>query len=213
MSRLDRELIKTMSCLGHHTFCSRYTGGGYKETKVVEGYNVEEVEGDGHKVLRIWSPREECLSLVFQEGSSTASLMWLSYNPKCRADGKMRQGIGTKNMLEFALRIAKTRGYTHVELSDTSKIDCGDEKVDLAPMYFLQHGMTWYENRFGFQVAPRYVKQYAELKQKWLTRLNNKEELAKKRCEYFTDEVVVNLFQSIGGDTGIFARASWIRKV
>ena len=212
MSRIGLNAMRTLSCLKHDHLAARYSGGAYKDSQDIEGYNVQTFEGDGFTELRIWSPRDQCLGILFEERKKVAILLWLKYYPGCRADGKMERGSGTRKMLEFGLRKATERGYTHIELSDTSKIDCGEEKVFLAPMYFLQNGVTWYEKYFGFQIDAAHKQAYETMKKLRKERLDITE-LKKQPCEFFTHDVVRAILRQIDGDLSVLTMSSWVKEL
>lgn len=173
---------------------SRYRGGGYTESHRVGPYKVEMVDEGLDKRILLWNPMKPCISMVIEKQSKEAVLDLVEYDPDC-ATPQMTRGSGTRDMIDFALELLKQQGATKVQLSDKSRIRCGNSKVRLGLMYFLKYGHTWYEKYFGFH--PRdHADDYAELKRRRLEL--DTEFLAKQPCEYFTDDVLQDILSRIG---------------
>lgn len=208
-SRVHRIVSSTMMRNGNHSYCKSFRAGSYANAKVIDGYRVEYLRQEGSLSILIWNPVEPCLHIVLYDTDSVASLIWVGYDGKCTVDGKMERGTGTRRMLQFAFDLAKREGATHIELMDDAKIDCDGKKIELSPMYFLQHGMTWYEAKFGFQPHEQYRDEYAEMKRN-RDRLKG---LDQKTCSFFTRSNVKTLLREIEGDRDVFYKMSWILKL
>ena len=198
-----------MMRMGNHEYCKKFRAGAYADARVIENYKVEYAKQDGSQSILIWSPKEPCVHIVLYDGDTTASLIWVGYDASCTIEGTMKRGTGTRKMLEFACRLAKQQGATHIELMDDAKIECNGKKIDLSPMYFLQHGVTWYESKFGFQPRDEYKEEYANMKE------NRKKLdvsfLQKQPCDYFTRPVVRGILRELDGDRDVFYRTSWVK--
>lgn len=198
-----------MMRMGNHEYCKKYRAGAYVDAQTIEDYKVEYAKQDGSQSILIWSPKEPCVHIVLYDNDTTASLIWVGYDAKCTIQGNMERGTGTRKMLDFAFRLAKQCGATQIELMDDAKVDCKGKKVDLSPMYFLQHGMTWYESKFGFQPHDEYKEEYALMKE------NRKKLdvafLQKQPCDYFTRSTVKQLLRQLDGDRDVFYRMSWVK--
>ena len=212
MPCFDKRVPFAMLRMGHHNYCKHFRGGAYTDAVEIEGYKVEFVPQYQSLNILIWNPVEPCVHIVLSDGDPVASLIWVGYNAKCSVDGKMERGTGTRKMLEFAFRLAKERGATHIELMDDGKIECKGSKIDLSSMYFLQHGMTWYEAKLGFHPREEYAEEYAEMKRHRVERLDVKM-LKDQECDYFNRQTVKNLFRQLEGDRDVFYRLSWLKEL
>ena len=198
-----------MMRMGNHDYCKKFRAGAYTDTKVIEDYKVEYAIQEGSQSILIWSPKEPCVHIVLYDNDTIASLIWVGYDAKCNTEGNMERGTGTRKMLDFAFRLAKQHGATHIELMDDAKVDCNGKKIDLSPMYFLKHGMTWYESKFGFQPRDEYKEEYAMMKE---ARKNlDISFLQKQPCDYFTRSMVRDILRNLDGDRDVFYRTSWIK--
>ena len=198
-----------MMRMGNHEYCKNFRAGAYADSQIIEDYRVEFAKQKDSQSILIWSPKEPCVHIVVCDNHTTASLIWVGYDAKCNIQGNMEGGTGTRKMLEFAFRFAKQHGVTHIELMDDAKVECNGKKIDLSPMYFLAHGMTWYESKFGFQPRDEYKEEYAEMKE------NRKkldiQFLQKQPCDYFTGSTVRSILRELEGDREVFYRTSWIK--
>ena len=210
-SRVHKTVPAMMLRMGHHDFCKKFRGGYYADAQFIEDYKVEFMKQEGSYSILIWNPIQPCVNIVIFEGDPTASLVWVGYDPKCTIQGNMPRGTGTQKMLNFAFRLAKQHGATQIELTDDAKIDCDGKKIDLSPMYFLQHGSTWYESKFGFQPREEYAEDYAEMKKNWKTL--DTAFLKQQTCDYFTKQNVRPLLSHINGDRDVFYRMSWVKRL
>lgn len=208
-TRVNKIVPLAMMRMGKHEYCKKFRAGSYTDAQIIEDYKVEFVRQEDSLGILIWNPIEPCVHIVIHDKDPVASLIWVGYDSKCTTQGNMPRGTGTQKMLSFALRLAKEHGATHIELMDDAKIDCGDTKIDLSPMYFLQKGMTWYEAKFGFQPRDEFKVEYEEMKRNRATMLDISF-LQSQPCAYFTRDRVRTLLRKLDGDRDVFYRSSWI---
>ena len=184
-------------------------GKGYAESETVGEYKVDYDESDDQLRILIWNPTTPCMVMAIDKlGDKTASMDLVNFDPKCTLAGKMKRGDGTRNMIQFGIDLAKTKGATQLSLTDKSTIDCEGLKIDLAGMYFLKYGMTWYEKYFGFKPAERFRKAYETAKDMRIQHLDI-EKLKQQPCGYFTDETIQDLFAHIRFTS--FYRFEWVK--
>lgn len=121
----------------------------------------------------------QCVLFTVTKNSANAELLDALYNELCASNIPMPAQHGTLQMLEMSLKFI-TQMYPYVkriDLSDNSYINCTDEvdpsydekqktHINLADMYVLAYGGTWYQLRFG--AKPLFIN-YDEL----LHNLNN----------------------------------------
>ena len=183
------EFYGTMYALGRmNDWKSGYMkGGSFLTAKQIGDYKVEYFDDPDDLQLTIWNPDRPCIVIVLMKELETAILNLVEYDRRCTTDGKMIQGKGTRDMINFALQLIKEKGAKKVELDDRSTIMCNGKRVKLGPMYFFRNGVTWYEKYFGFQPI-RNKDLYLKAKDIWKT-LGT----AGKDCDYFTDDVIYDL--------------------
>jgi hypothetical protein len=193
-----RKLMSDLKAMGRTQQWMRYmVGKGYDESETIGDYKVQYDEDDGDIRVLIWNPTSPCMVMAIDKSDKTAALNVIRYDSKCTTDGRMKRGDGTRKMIQFGLRLLEKKGATHVSLMDNSTIDCNGQTVDLAAMYFLKYGMTWYEKYFGFKPAERFHRSYETAKRMRESRLDI-EQLKEQPCDFFTDDVVQDLFRHIG---------------
>jgi hypothetical protein len=210
-TRVHKIVPAAMMRMGRHDYCKKFRAGAYADAQLIDDFKVEVIRQEGSSGILIWNPKEPCVQIVVHDGDTTASLVWVGYDPACTVNGNMPRGTGTQRMLNLAFRLAKQHGATHIELMDDAKIDCHDKKIDLSPMYFLQHGATWYESKFGFQPREEFIEEYAEMKRNW--KALDSSFFRAQPCEYFTRQTVRPILRQIEGDRDIFYRLSWVKKL
>lgn len=186
-------------------------GGGYTESETIGEYRVD-YDDDGilNRILILRPTDKPCLVIALGKGEDkTASMDAVDFHPTCTIDGRMKRGDGTRNMIQFGLDIAKRKGATQVSITDNSHIDCENgQKIDLAGMYFLKYGMTWFEKYFGFKPIDKYRDAYEKAKDMRKKYLDT-EQLKTLPCSYFTDDFIEELFDHI--KLKIFYRIEWIK--
>lgn len=193
-------LEERMSRLLRSTNREKYCGGAnYANAKQLGNYKAEFYEIDSSTLhFILWADeRKRCVDVILHSPENIASLSLLEYNPSCSVDGKMKHGKDTRDMLFFTLRFLKKKGIREVSLMDNSRIECNGTKIHLAPMYFLKYGQTWYEKYFGFKPTEKYKDKYEEMKRRRETMLSVSH-LSQMPCDFFTEDVVDNLFEHIG---------------
>ncbi len=186
-------------------------GKGYTDSETVGEYKVD-YDDDDHvnRILILRPTGKPCLAIAIGKGDDkTASMDTVEFHPTCTIDGKMKRKDGSRKMIQVGLDIAKKNGATQVSITDNSNIDCENgQKIDLAGMYFLKYGMTWFEKYFGFKPTERHREAYEkakELRKKYL----DTEKLKDLPCSYFTDEFIDDLFDHI--KLKIFYRIEWVK--
>lgn len=168
-------------------------GGSYLTAKQIGDYKVEYHDDDEETQLTIWNPDRPCVVIVLLKELETAVLNLVEYDQRCTVDGKMEQGKGTRDMINFALKLIKEQGAKRVELDDRSTVICkkNGQRVKLGPFYFFRNGVTWYEKYFGFQPI-RNKDTYAKAKE-----IQKTLGTADKECDYFTDDVLDDLMEKV----------------
>lgn len=200
-TRVHKIVPFMMMRTGNHNYCKKFRAGSYTDAQTIGDYKVEFARQEDSLSILIWNPIEPCVHIVLYDNDTVASLIWVGHDSKCTVEG---------NMLNFAFQLVKERGATHIELMDDAKIDCGETKIELSPMYFLQYGMTWYESKFGFQPKKEYASEYETMKRNRELLLDIPF-LKTQKCEYFTRDTVRSLLRKIDGDKDIFYKTSWIK--
>jgi hypothetical protein len=209
-SHIHKKVSATMLRMGHYEYCKSFRAGSYADAQQIDDYKVEYARQEDSLSILIWNPKEPCVHIVLYDNDSTASLIWVGYDSKCTVQGNMPRGTGTQTMIDFAFGLAKKHGATHIELMDDAKIICDGKKIELAPMYFLQYGVTWYESKFGFQPNSDYISEYQRMKENRSQSLDIPF-LRQQKCEYFTRDTVRSLLRKIDGDKDVFYKTSWIK--
>jgi hypothetical protein len=144
--------------LCHHVM----RGGRYEDAVTLGKYKVQyDRDGDVIRIL-VWNPDFPCVSIVIHPDDG-ATLDMLRYDQRCEVSGRMVKGNGTREMLKFAFELAKKEGAKTIQLTDRSKVQCGNQNIQLGFYYFLLHGKTWYERYFNFYPIT-YVKNYENAK-------------------------------------------------
>lgn len=158
---------------------------------------VEHIPRDKRTIIQFGSAKfKDCLSIHIFGQSKIAELHGLIYNRLCAINMPLPKNEGTIRMVKaamvFALQLSPH--ITKFELTDISQVDCGKHKIALADLYFITHGMTWYENRFGAQPSftkYEYLKLIFQSKPKldfddlWEQYLKDGARLYKKSKEYY----------------------------
>jgi hypothetical protein len=189
-------------------------GGGREDARrVIEDYVVSSYttdDDDGTKRFIIWgSTRFRCVDVVaYPDGTSVLNV---EYDSKCTTRGDMERGDGTKDMLNFTFKMLKLLGVKSVHITDTAKTMCRGTtvKVMLGPMYFLKHGMTWYETHFGFIPSPRNTEDVRRMKESRI-RILDTAALLNMPCEEFTDDFVTGSLKRLEKGEKFFL-VEWIK--
>ena len=186
-------------------------GGGYKEAQTIGDYKVEYDDEGSSLTVYIWDPDRPCMVMFLEKDTKDVSLSELFYSPKCTIKGDMTRGEGTRGMMTFAIELLKTQGAKTFSLSDKSSIICGNgKKVNLGQMYFLKNGVTWYEKYFDFKPSGDDAVRYERVKSKRLELLDTAF-LKAQPCEYFTKDVIEELFAKIGFT--FFTDITWVKQL
>ncbi len=195
-------MIQSLQALGKREQLRRYVckGGGYEDAIQYDKYKVEFFNDERDMRFILWNPNRPCVVAVIDKRDKLAVIDDVEYSPTCSVDGRMKKGEGTREMLKFVFRLLKEHGAVTVQLSDKSTVVCNGVKVRLGLMYFFKYGETWYEHHFGFKPAETYREKYEQMKRK-------RPDLSAKPCDYFTDDVIDELVNSIG--FGFFYNISW----
>lgn len=199
-------MMRTLFQLERENLRRRYmVGGWYPDAVQMEDYKVEIQEDEHDTHFLIWNPDRPCIIMVIDKENKEAVIDSVEYSPGCSVDGRMKRGEGTRKMIDFAIRLLKSRGARSVELADNSRVVCNGKKIRLGLMYFFKFGQTWYEKYFGFQPKEPYTQRYQHAKelQRTLTELHD------KPCDYFTDDVLDEL---LAKHKLVFLQSmSWVR--
>lgn len=179
----------------------RILGGGREDVRrlmgdyVVSSFAMD--EDDGSRRFIIWGDNSlKCVDVITQpDGESVLNLEYKN----------MARGDGTKAMLNFAFKFLKSLGVRSVHITDTSKTTCRQ----LGPMYFLKHGMTWYEKTFGFVPSPRHAEDVRIIKESRLRTLDIPA-LESKPCEEFTDDFIADQLGLLARGTR-FHLVEWVK--
>ena len=197
--RLHQRFLAQIHRLGrtNHWMKHAMMGGGETQTRIIDGYKVEITEDNEAIKFLIKSQRVHCIEMSVYKDDNIASFLTAMYDAGCTIDGNMVRGTGTRKMIQIGLDLLKEYGATQVVMTDTSNIPCDGKDIDLGAMYFLKHGMTWYEKYFGFKPAERHRESYEDAKKMRKKHLD----IAKLKdlpCSHFTDEFIRREFARIG---------------
>jgi len=205
-SKYHSSLKNSIKNVGRTEEWGRYLGGGFNDAEIIDDYRIQ--LNDDEKDLRmfIWSKGRPCVNIALSKIDFVAVMDGVYYNPGCTIDGQMVRGEGTRKMIDFAIKYIKSKGAKIILLSDNSDVPCNGRTIRLGPMYFLKFGVTWYEKYFGFKPTQEYAKKYeeAKIRQKALGLLD-------KPCDYFTNEVIDDLFNKLG--MAYFYKIAWSKKL
>ena len=195
---IDTIVQRSLKRLGYDDKWIGFTGGSYETASTVGKYKVEfDTQPNGDVQFILWNPNVPCVTIYIHMDTHIAVLNSLQYSPQCTIDGVMKRGQGTKEMLDFAFRLAKKLGASTIELEDESTILCETgEKIKLGPFYFLRYGITWYEKYFGFRPKSEYVDEYTVAKTLRKEQLDLND-LKAKPCSYFTRKVTDSLLRRV----------------
>lgn len=151
--------------LGKDALWRRYTGGSYETSKTIGPYKVDiDHQDNGDIQFILWNPETPCVTVYIHKEEAVMTL--LDYSPRCKVNGNMKRGEGTREMLEFVFEFAKSLGAKTIQLSDQSTIQCETgENIKLGPYSFFKSGKTWYEKLFGFVPLEEYREEYEMAKQ------------------------------------------------
>jgi hypothetical protein len=185
-------------------------GGGHTETRTIDGYKIDIIDDDEATKFVIKSNRIYCIEMSLYKDDSIASFLAAMYDPGCTIDGKMVRGEGTRKMIQIGLDLLKEFGAKEVAMTDTSNIPCEGKDIGLGAMYFLKHGMTWYEKYFGFKPAERHRESYENAK-KMRKKLLDIKTLKDLPCSHFTDKFIQDNFAKIGFTN--FYIIQWIKQI
>lgn len=175
-----------------------YIGGGYDTSEQIGNYKVESYTDDSGQHFLIWNPNKPCVVMFIEKKTNVAVFNTIEYSPRCTIDGDMKRGDGTRNMIEFAISIAKQHGAVKIELQDESMIECEEngQKVKLGPFSFLRNGKTWYEKYFGFVPTSEYRDEYEHAKH-LRKKLLNIAFLQESPCTFFDRKMTNELLRKI----------------
>lgn len=208
---LHRVFMSQLKAMGRDEQWLRYmVGKGYDQSETIGQYKVDYDEDDTDIRILIWNPKTPCMIMAIDKHDKSAAVHVVTYNAKCTVDGKMKRGDGTRRMIQFGLDLLKKKGATSVSIMDNSTIECNGQTIDLSAMYFLKHGMSWYEKYFGFQPAERFRTSYEKAKLMRTTHLDTKI-LKEQSCDFFTDDVIADLFHRI--QLKNFYRYEWVLRL
>lgn len=209
LSKHHSSMINSLRNLGRHDMIRRYFGGGYNEAILIDKYKVEFQENNNDSRLFIWTKDRPCIIAVISKADESAVIDSIEYNPDCTID-TMKKGEGTREMVNFTLDLLKKNGAKIVSLTDKSSIKCGTTDTRLGPMYFLKHGVTWYERYFGFKPEEKYSSKY-QLMKKRREEMLDIDVLQSQPCEFFTNETIDEIFEYIG--FVFFFTMNWVKKL
>lgn len=190
--KIDNRVQQSLKRMGKVDLWRRYVGGSFETAETIGNYRVEKsIPSEGVLHLILWNPSTPCVSIYIY--GDEAILSSLEYSPKCTIDGRMKRGEGTREMIQFALDLAKQHGAKTIQLQDESTITCATgERVKLGPFYFFKYGKTWYEKQFGFSPTPEFRDEYARAKE-----LRKKMDTLTLECSYFTRENTFKLLSKV----------------
>lgn len=191
---IERVLYRTKIRIGRGP---AYFGGNYEISETVGDYKVQRYGDDNYEHFVIWNPDRPCFVMYIEKESSVAVMSSLEYNTSCTIDGKMKRGAETRNMVEFALKLAKDNGARKMELQDESTIYCEEihAKVKLGPFSFLRQGKTWYEKYFNFVPTSEFRDEYERAKE--LRKTLDIKMLQNQPCNYFDRQTTNALLRKI----------------
>lgn len=206
---LRSRMMSTLKGMGRKDQWRRYmTGKGYTDAKVIGKYKVQYDEDERDTRILVWNPNRPCVAMVIDKADNTAVIDSIEYDPDCTIDERMVLGEGTREMLEFSLDLLKSTGVKKVFLTDRSTIDCNGNDISLGRMYFLKHGMTWYERYFGFQPIEGVQDEYV-LAKKNRIELLDVEYVSAQPCDFFDDKTMREIFRYIGLEG--FSDIVWVK--
>lgn len=208
---LEPILIRLLRRLNVQHTDFRFAGGGRETLHRIQAYTVSYiVYDDQYNRFTIWDVHGlTCVDAYVDKQDMTAT-MNLQYKNTCTVDGRMERGRGTRDMINFAFRFLKANGIKSVHIMDEATVPCKGKRVLLGAMYFLKHGVTWYEKTFGFVPAPRCVKWVEKARESRL-RILNIPALQTAPCDIFTDDWVNMMFSRLDGGRDFLHRTEWIK--
>jgi hypothetical protein len=110
-----------------------------------------------------YNKRPECLYIIVDEDDKVVTLDGITYGDKCfTSDNKKKLKYTSGSVLldvalKFMIKLKKHYKLKYCTLIDNSTKDCGNIRINLALMYTLMNGDTWYGSR-GF--VPKYDCRY-----------------------------------------------------
>lgn len=93
--------------------------------------------------------RHPCFHMTMKTG--VATLQTIERGADCFVD----RHNNTKEMVEIAFQIAKTKGCNKFQLTDNSYISCKFGQFHLSEVYFITKGQTWYESILPIKISGR----------------------------------------------------------
>lgn len=213
-----KNMTESLKKVGKQNQSTIWKGGSYTTAKQVGNYKIEFINEYKHEPpieiesqqLIVWSPKEPCMSIAIDRRDNDATLNTVMYSANCTIDGKMVHGSGTKEMIKFVLRLLQFKGVRSITLTDNSKFNCREIKVDLSVHYFIKYGMTWYEKNFGFKIAPKFEKEYEDAKQSRATN-PSLSFLQSQPCDYYTPVQVAKIKEDYG--INFFSKVYWVKRL
>ena len=99
-----------------------------------------------------------------ENAKKIANISWIGFNKKCAVNHDLPSGTGTRHMVRTAMTIVLST-YSWIKsfsLTDASKVECNNFKVNLSHISLSLHGKTYYERYFHAHLdvsdQPRYLK-------------------------------------------------------
>ena len=158
------EIKSRISYLTLQNYVEIQQKGGYKKIKTYKylDYRFRTVlTGNEEEVLFMIDKNNRCFILKIDlEYPGLAILEGFGNEPKCSVPKLPKDGGGSI-MICFLLDYVKRYlpNIKKIELTDNSKIRCGETKVNLFDLYTLTNGISWY-GKFGFVPENREMRKY-----------------------------------------------------
>jgi hypothetical protein len=190
----ERVLFNTLYRTGRNPV---YKGGDYNSAEIIGKYKIETYVENNREYIWLLNPDKPCMFLYIEKWSNVAVINTVEYHASCTIDGSMKRGDGTREMVQFMIDYAKSKGVIKIELQDESTIFCDElhAKVKLGPFSFLRQGKTWYEKYFGFVPQSDYIEEYERAKE--LRKTLDIDMLQKQPCSYFDRKTTNELLRKV----------------
>lgn len=149
-----REMKSRISYLTLQNYLEIQQKGGYKEVKTYKymGFRFRTaLTKNEEEIFFMIDKNNRCFILKIDlEYPGLAILEGFGNEPKCSVPKLPKDGGGTI-MMYFLLNYVKRflPDVKKIELTDNSRIKCGDREVNLFDLYTLITGISWY-GKFGF---------------------------------------------------------------
>lgn len=187
----------------------RFICGPFADNEIIGDYRIQLSDEDEDLRMFIWYKTHPCFNIVLFKHDNVAIMDGLYYNPDCFCTIS-GEALMARKIVDFTISYIKSKGAVEVQFSDSVCVHRNIKDTHLGPLYFLKFGQTWYERYFGFKPTAEYAKKYEEAKIRQ-SALSISLNLQDKPCDYFTNEIVDELFYQL--KISLFPYICWFKKV